>query len=86
MKTKRSISQRLQRAKSAESRKNVALAWAAEWQREQSLLIKLLEQSISHDDYDLLCRSTGQLKTMSNKRLPALCRVIDLLTEVNDDD
>ena len=79
MKTKRSISQRLKRAKSPEFKKEVALKWAAEWQREQCLLIRLLEQGISHDDYDLLCRTTGQLKAMSSKRLSALSRVIDLL-------
>jgi hypothetical protein len=75
----RSITQRLKRAKSTEAKTEVALAWAAEWQREQFALIRLIEQGISRDDYDLLCRTTGQLKEMSRKRLPALCRVIDLL-------
>jgi hypothetical protein len=78
----RSISQRLKRAKSIESKMEAAQDWAANWQREQEGLIRDLEQAISNDDYDQLCIISGQLKAVSQKRFIALPKVISALLAV----
>lgn len=75
----RSISQRLKRAKSVESKQEAAQDWAANWQREQAGLIRDLEQAISNDDYDQLCIVSGQLKAVTEKRFDALPKVITAL-------
>lgn len=81
MSQNRSISQRLAKAKSPESKEEAALDWAQSWEREQLALIAKLEQGIKHDNYDDLCIATGQLKAVSNKKFEALPKVITKLIE-----
>jgi hypothetical protein len=76
----RSITQRLQRAKSPEARRAVVTDWAANWRNEQMGLIRDLERALKADDYDQLCIATGQLKAVSEKRLSGLACVVDALT------
>lgn len=76
----RSISQRLDKAKSTEVKQEVALDWAAAWAKEQKWLIGLLEQAVKRDDYDMLCIATGKLKAVTNKKLGALPKVINKLS------
>ncbi|MFB5269352.1 hypothetical protein ACE41H_21570 [Paenibacillus enshidis] len=78
----RSIGQRLEKAKSLESKKKIALDWATNWKNEHERLIKDLERAIIEDDYDLLCRATGQLKVVGQKRFNALPRVLSHISEV----
>lgn len=75
----RSISQRLAKAKATETKKEVALDWAANWAREQMQLVTRLEKAVASDDYDQLCIVTGQIKAVSIKRLDALPKVIEAL-------
>lgn len=76
----RSITQRLSRAKSPEAKREAALDWAANWAQEQSGLIRDLESALARDNYDDLCRAVGQIKTVSEKRLQALPKVIEAMT------
>lgn len=76
MTKRRSIGERLNRAKSPEVKQEVARDWAADWAREQKLLIGKLEQAVKTDDYDQLCIVTGQLKAVTEKRFCALPNVI----------
>jgi len=80
----RSITQRLRRAKSTESKQEAALDWAANWQAEQLGLVKSLEWALAHDDYDALCRVTGHIKAVTDKRFIALPKVIEALTNGKD--
>ena len=77
----RSITQRLQRAKSPEARRAAVTDWAANWRNEQMGLIRDMERALKADDYDQLCIATGQLKAVSEKRLAGLARVVEILTD-----
>ncbi|MEC4091617.1 hypothetical protein [Pseudoalteromonas rubra] len=84
---RRSISQRLERAKSTDARLSLVSDWSANWQGEQESLIKAMEQAIRDDDYHALCRTLGQLKTVTAKRFEALPRVLEkLIIQHNDKD
>lgn len=75
----RSISQRLAKAKSPETKREVVNDWIANWYKEQLSLIAQIEKAINHDDYDQLCIATGQLKAATEKRFTALPKVIQAL-------
>lgn len=81
---RRSISQRILTAGSAEAKRATAIEWADNWQTEHERLIQVLERAIRTDDYDLLCRTTGQLKAVGQKRFEALPKV--LLHLIGDSD
>ncbi len=75
----RSIKQRLERAKDSALRLEIAQTWAREWEVEVMGIVGQLERAIGNDDYDLLCRSTGQLKEVQRKRMSALSNVLLLI-------
>lgn len=77
----RSISQRLNKAKSPEARKEVLADWAKSWEKETIELIRKLEQAIKTMDYDQLCINTGQLKAVAQKRFKALPNIFVRLAE-----
>lgn len=77
----RSITQRLKRAKSPASKLAAASDWAANWQQEQTGLIRDLERAVADDDYDQLCIASGQLKAVTIKRFTALPKVIEALND-----
>ena len=79
MSSRRSIGERLSRAKTPEVKQEVALDWAASWQAEHDKLFKDIERAISHDNYDALCIAVGQLKTVHGKKFAALPGVIKKL-------
>lgn len=81
MTARRSIGQRLNRAKSPDVRLEVAQDWAASWSREQHALIAQLEQALQANDYDTLCAVTGQLKAVTGKRFNALSNVLGKVAE-----
>ena len=85
MTKRRSIGERLSRAKSPEVKQEVALDWAADWKREQKSLIAKLEQAVKTDDYDQLCIVTGQLKSVTEKRFNALQNVINKVSDVGNE-
>lgn len=77
MTKRRSIGERLNRAKSPEVKQQAARDWVADWERDQKSLIAQLEQAVKTDDYDQLCIVTGQLKAVTEKRFNALPNVIN---------
>lgn len=86
-----SIGQRLKKARRPETKRQVALNWVENWKDDHDQLIRSLERAIQTDDYDLLCRTTGQLKAVGEKRFAALPNVILHFAdapgeEVKDDD
>tara|TARA_Y100000780_G_scaffold176831_1_gene161994 strand:- start:3058 stop:3315 length:258 start_codon:yes stop_codon:yes gene_type:complete len=85
MTKRRSIGERLNRAKSPEVKQEVARDWAADWAREQKLLIGKLEKAVKTDDYDQMCIVTGQLKAVTEKRFNALPNVIDKVAGVGNE-
>ena len=79
MSSHRSISQRLQRAKSPELKQEIAQEWAISWYQEQMALIAKLEHAIQNNNIDQLCVATGQLKAVTSKRFDALPNVLNSL-------
>lgn len=80
----RSISQRLDRAKSFESKKSILLDWSDAWEDETRQLIRNLEQAINTMDYDKLCINTGQLKAVAEKHFTALPRIFERLFKLEN--
>lgn len=81
----KSISQRLRSARKVETKKEIALDWAQNWQEDHDDLIRKLERAIRTDDYDLLCRVTGQLKTVGQKRFEALPKILAHLADAYEE-
>lgn len=81
----RSISQRLKRAKSAETKKQIALEWSKAWKIEQDGLVNQLGQAIARNDYDAQCIALGELRAITDKRMTGLMSVINTLTEQFND-
>lgn len=75
----RSISQRLNRAKSKEAKAAALVDWISGWKREQDTLIAQLERAVSRNDYHQTCITLGQLKAVINKKMTALPTVISHL-------
>lgn len=75
----RSITQRMDKAKSTGRKLEVIQDWTTNWEEEQFELITQLEQAIKNDDYDLLCRTTGQLKAVSDKKFNGLSHALEKL-------
>ena len=82
MKQNRSISQRLQRCKNIETRKEIALEWAAEWQTELSAIIEDMRKAERHRDLDRFSACLARLIKSSDK-LNALPRVIEVMASLN---
>jgi len=77
----RSISQILDRSKSAESRRAITINWSKSWENETMELIRNLEQAVRAMDYDQLCINTRQLKAVTQKRFGALPNIFMHLTK-----
>lgn len=71
----KSINQRLKTAKSLTVKQAILEKWALDWQFEQMMLIRNLEHAIRSNNYDQLCITTGQLKTVSQKKFEALPKI-----------
>ncbi|MGN7457473.1 hypothetical protein ACTHPH_21900 [Paenibacillus pasadenensis] len=74
-----SVGQRIKKAGTLARQEEIALAWAEDWQAEYDRLIRSLEAAVRHNDYDQLCRMTGQLKAVGQKKFSALPGVIRAL-------
>lgn len=75
----RSIGERLSRAKSPEAREELLKDWVANWQADQMGIVRQFQHALQTMDYDALCIATGELKAVSQKRFPALERVLRTL-------
>ncbi|WP_217562823.1 hypothetical protein [Paenibacillus sp. GbtcB18] len=76
---RKSIGQRLESAKSTISKEAAAFDWAASWKSEHEELVRQLERAVRTNDYDLLCKVTGQLKAVHEKKFEALPKVLENL-------
>lgn len=79
----RSISQRLQRAKSPEARRDTLTEWAEGWEREQRLIGEMAVKAFTRADDQSLSRHLSHLEAMTSKRFMGLKHVIEFLTEGN---
>lgn len=80
----RSISQRIKRAKSIETKREIIGDWANSWKNEQCSLIIRLGQAVKDNDYDELCIVTGELSAVTKKKFDALPNVFNLLMQAKD--
>ena len=80
----RSISQRLKRAKSTESKRLTLTEWAKSWESEQMHVISNLGNAIKDGDFDRECILCGELKALSIKKFEALPKVLNLLIDADD--
>lgn len=83
---RKSISQRLDRAKTAEAKVSTLVSWSKSWERETMGLISQLETVIQTHDYDRLCIATGQLKAVCQKHFTALPSVLTRFVPFIPDD
>ena len=81
----RSVTQRLQRAKSSEAKRATLQEWANSWQSEQMQLIRELGKAIADNNYDQECIKLGELKAASIKKFDALPRVLNYLIDKNNE-
>ena len=72
---RKSISQRLAKAKSPEVASEIKIEWAAAWESETMQVFARLKRAIQRNDYDELCIATGQLKAVMQKHFAALPNV-----------
>lgn len=75
----KSISQRLRSTQSIKIQREIITDWQNGWEIEQQVIIKRLEQAIKHLDYDELCKATGELKVITEKRFKGLRSVTNIL-------
>lgn len=80
MSKRRSIGERLQKARSPEVIAEIVTDWSADWRRDQMDIVRQLETAIQTMDYDALCSATGQLKSVTEKRFDGLAGVVRRLT------
>ena len=78
---RRSIGQRIQRAKSLDARRETALAWAANWRADHDDTLRQLERALAGRDIASAGQHLGQLKTLNDKAMSALPKVIDALAD-----
>jgi len=74
------ITKRIRKVKSQESKTLLGIGWAVSWDREQTQLIKRLGVAVRDDDFNELCICVGQLKEMSEKKFSALKNVINIVS------
>ena len=81
---RKSISGKLDRARTDEKRLHIAWEWAQEWEDSSRRNMRALETAISERDFDAQCRAMGHLKEDLLKRLGALPRVMERLADEED--
>jgi len=78
---RRTITKLLRKNYSIEKKRGLVLHWASAWEKEQNDLLKRLGIAVRDDDYDALCKCTGQLKKMSGKKFMALSNSLQILLD-----
>jgi phenylalanine-4-hydroxylase len=76
-----SIGERMRKAKSLQTRHEIATDWSANWQAEHDDLVRQIEKALQFRDVAKAGQFLGQLKAVGEKRFPALQRVIDALSD-----
>lgn len=79
-----SISGKLHRAKTTEERVKLFKEWLNAWINEHNVLNRRLGMAIDKDDYDLMCKTSGELKGLGAKKFQALTTVVDIIADGND--
>lgn len=78
---RRSIGERLDRAKSLSVRIEIAYDWLANWMQDHDAEIRHMETALQHGRTLEAGRALGRLKALSDKRFGAMPRVIDALAD-----
>lgn len=81
MAPRRAIGERLKRAGTLAVRKEVALAWYANWHRDHMDTMSKIENALMFNDVADAGRLLGQLKALHEKAFGALPRVIESLAD-----
>lgn len=83
---RRSIAQRLDRAKAPNLKLVVAQEWAVQWQGSTAHFLAAVERAVRDRDYDRQCRALGLLRDDLDKRFAALPGVLRAVAATNDED
>ena len=83
---RRSVGERLKKAKSTAAKREVALEWARDWGYEQKEITARLKRAMETGAGDFLARALRDLEAVTDKCLGALPRVIELLLEGVEDE
>lgn len=76
-----SITQKVRKYYGRDRLRNTTREWAEKFEDECNMLIRNMEESIRKNDYDLQCRTTGQLKEVLAKHNTALQNVLTALCD-----
>ena len=78
---RRSIGERMGRAKSLDIRRQIAYDWTANWIQDHDAEIRFIETALQRGQISEAGQALGRLKALSDKRFGALPRVIAALTD-----
>lgn len=81
MPPRRAIGERLRRAGSLKTRREVAHDWATNWMRDHEHTLAEIERALGGGNAQEAGRYLGQLKALNDKAMTALPRVIDALSD-----
>jgi hypothetical protein len=80
----RAIGERLRRAKSHATRREIAEDWSSSWRRDHEHTLRKVELALSHGEIEEAGRYLGQLKVLNDKAMSTLSRVFDALGSRDD--
>lgn len=83
---RRSIGERITRSKSLATRRQYAIDWAANWQRDHDATLRQLELALGAGDIGIAGKYCGQLKALHGKAFSAIARVINALADEDVDE
>ncbi|GHE51123.1 hypothetical protein GCM10019059_07930 [Camelimonas fluminis] len=81
---RRSIGDRLSRAGSADTRREIALDWADSWRADHDDTLRAIEKHLERGDVDAAGQHLGRLKALNEKAHDALPRVLAALARDDD--
>ena len=82
----RSVGEMLRKARTTPGKRKVALDWAANWKYEQTTILGRLKRALETGERGFLDRAIAELEAVTNKKLDALPRVIELLLDGVEDE
>lgn len=78
---RRSIGERMDRAKSLDVRRQIAHDWTANWMQDHDSEMRAIETALQRGRVAEAGQALGRLKALSDKRFNAMPRVIEALTD-----
>ena len=77
--SRKTVTERMRRAKSNDDRLIIITEWLDAWYREQSKLCERLSLAINIHDFDEACIVNGQLRAVTDKKFVALYNMLHIL-------